>query len=1257
MKTLTISGVTFYPDDTIEVIRQLLALKEESHPDRMFVELRVQLKADHYSSNPKRWTDLFHRLSLDGRIVTESSLRTYVSQIRPEPLVAREITLEEWEYSKDELLSQLRSPDAPFTEWRIFGVPEEESIVLPNPLKDVNVPSTRIPIPHRQRLYETIHPESGLEFRVTKLDRDATEKIQNVYFPLFRSEETPPNLAGISDSLEASRKNLSDLFALTPPKHHASSVIKAKWFVPLISTDIPAPRNRFEQIFYGLTLSKNTPYIAYFTSKTEVIRSKFFVEDPKKKEPFIDTNKLRSWIVRTLPQRRRPTLLLYRGKTNTHFDRIAITETDITFQSERDKDSTEPIEDLQKNLLSWFQSCDAIVPFIVPSDIGLDRWELSELSMIASYDKSIDGFNMNRFPCLHSIFGIQGNTFKLLRVDQTEEDIDLELIQAYQYLQQEANPEYISEQMRIPIDKARQLIAQIDEKSEDINFEKYVKSYPTIRFFNKEVYIRFVTNVERVLDYVDILRYVLTSDSAEVNSICPERLQEAPAVVAVARGEAKPEEDEDIMGLLGEEFAEEFKEQGAPLAAAPAGQKRRILEVAAKQATTYNYFNNRLKKFDPETFDQSFYNSECEKLKQVVVLTPEDKVRLGDKYNYEKASDKEKYELDSPKGTAICPPYWCMRDEIPLRKDQLVLKDDGNLHCPVCNGKVRPNDSVSQVEYTVIERDTLSKYPDSMKKKSTINGKNVPCCYMREPKKSEKLSEDKKSNTSYVLQEDVPIVPELRIAYLSQSLASALKIKTSYDTSVVKGKIVLKSRDFFRIGLGRPSKTIPILFGVSREIPRPKDAEEIVKKCSFFLTRRNTASGDTPVERILSSIDEDFKDERLSILEEIEYVTAFLECEVIRINTETNQVLCGFWSETIRGSNNTIVLLGNDILGSFEKIRVGKTFKSMYNVNIMKQTFPKESREHLINLSREACRAGVPTYKDAVDELLRLAKPMYQVILDPFGRTQALFLPGEAIFPVLPVLQNAFEGAVVRDGYHDIKDEEIPDIDTQKAFLRDSIHSGYKITKEHTNVLGKVVELELASGFRVPVRSAEASEETPSEVIETIRKRSEKTLVEGTPNENDIRLAETIAYKSEILEFLFFSLSKDIQTEDYATLKRAIETRSDKLYKELEKWYKAESYNDTTENPIQFVNKVRTPCGQLTNKDTCNKSSLCGWHRGDCKIRVKPVFSKEDILKHIAKTLRDNEKKRALVLDEKMSPFFSTVLYLEMPNELITTSF
>jgi hypothetical protein len=132
-------------------------------------------------------------------------------------------------------------------------------------------------------------------------------------------------------------------------------------------------------------------------------------------------------------------------------------------------------------------------------------------------------------------------------------------------------------------------------------------------------------------------------------------------------------------------------------------------------------------------------------------------------------------------------------------------------------------------------------------------------------------------------------------------------------------------------------------------------------------------------------------------------------------------------------------------------------------------------------------------------------------------------------------------------------------------------------------------------------------------------------------------------------------LSKDIQTDDWEDLRRIIESRGGKLYKALEKWLGDSAYGDATQSPVEFVNKVRKPCGQYTNKDSCNSSSLCGWHRNTCKIRVKPIVEKEDILKRMTTTLRDNDKQRSLVLDDALSPFFSTILYLEMPHELITT--
>ena len=43
------------------------------------------------------------------------------------------------------------------------------------------------------------------------------------------------------------------------------------------------------------------------------------------------------------------------------------------------------------------------------------------------------------------------------------------------------------------------------------------------------------------------------------------------------------------------------------------------------------------------------------------------------------------------------------------------------------------------------------------------------------------------------------------------------------------------------------------------------------------------------------------------------------------------------------------------------------------------------------------------------------------------------------------------------------------------------------------------------------------------------------------------------------------------------------------------------------------------------------------------------------IFKKLLVTLIDNSKVRSMILDGRTSPFFSTVLYMELPNELIVT--
>lgn len=1270
MKTVPVSGtvlpVRFYEDDTIDTVRQIVALHVNSHPDRLFLEVKASLPKEYYATNPIHWTNLFLRLSLDGKRIPQDRMKVYLEQTRVGTGVSpRDITREEWEDRPDNLRA-LFDPDTNFEEWRVLGVDEPHSFVMPLPPQDIpNLPASVRPIPQTQSLYETLHPYEVAEIRATPVASGATPTIILNYYPRLKSD-TPNTIENLRVSIESSQAQLQKLLDLDTPKHETVSVVRAKWYIPLVSTEITAPRNRFEQIFYGLTVSPETPYIGYFTAKTETIRHKFFCPDPKKKEPLLDTSMWKGWFNNTQPQRRIPTLLLYRGTSRASFERIAVTDRDITIDIRRDKDSKETLEELKTSALEWLKTFDALIPFLVMSDIDPSRWELSDLSVLATYAKEIREFDMLRFPCLQTLFGFQNDAFRLLRAEHTTDDITPRELQALQVLNQEdavQTPEYLAEQLNIPIEEARDLLSSVVERSEEINLEKSLRAYPTIKFSNKEVIIRFVTNLERTLQYANILRHVLTSESELVDAICPRRMEKVVPKVAVPQQDIQVEgeiqEDVDfnaLMGFGGEEevAAEEVTETTIP--------KSKKVKVQSRAQGTYNVFNNRLQKFDPATFDKSVYPSKCDKPKQAIVLTPEDKTRVGPDYDFAGVPDLEKLELTDPTGTVICPPYWCIRDELPLREDQLVAKEDGELHCPVCDGKVRTTDDLDTLEYTVIKRDTAAKFPDYIKTLSTINKRKIPCCFQTPRSSTEILAP--KEEATYVLDASSTNVPGLRFAYLPTELADRLSVKTDYAKSVKKGRIGSGESDIFRVGVGRPSKTLPVLLNDKTPILRPRDAKDNLLQCSFFRTWKDRKEGETQIDRIVASIDNAYQHGELGMLEELEYVTTFLKCEVIRVDMESGQVVCGFWSDMGGATSRTIALLGNTILSQVSRVKDKKAYKSEFVTDLRKPVF-KDTLPILRDRHARACAVNVPVLADAIAELQMKNEAQYEVILDPFNRIQAVFVPNKILLPIQPTNVKPDVGVRVREGYADIQPNELPTGDDVRAFLADAKHAKFKVQAELQDVEGKVVELELASGFRVPIVPKDVeSSAVPKEVIQTIALRDEKMLVDGEPNKEDMKLAQETAYQSEIYEFLMFSLSKSIQTgpdgsildPTYEVLRNAIVNRGAALYKELGKWFKAEAYEDSTKSPVEFVNKVRTPCGQFTDKDKCNKSSLCGWHKNTCKIRVKPVVEKDAVLKRMVKTLRDNDKQRALVLDARLSPFFSTVLYLEMPNELITTS-
>jgi hypothetical protein len=1237
--------VSFFPDDTIDTVRQYVALAMNSHPDRLFVQVKTELPADYYEQNPKNWMDLFYRLSLDGHTVMKEMLEIYTNQIRlGTNVVAKEFDREEWESYDSELEGLFRSA-GPFHEWRIFGVPSDKSFVLPTPPRDLRLDAKLRPVPVRQGLFESLHRYEIKEFKATEIDDDASDSVKQVYFPFFTST-TPSNIETLRGSLLGERDQLKKLLSLKAPEPSGVSVLRAKWYIPLISSQFTAPRVRFEQIFYGMSVSKTTPVISYFTSKSEITRHKFFVEDPKTKTPLLDIPTWKAWTSNTQPQRKMPTLLLYRGSSRSSFERIAITPKSITISTYRGKTSTETIESLQERTMKWLLSLDALVPFLVQTDIHESRWELNDLALLASYPKEIKEFDMRRFPCMQSIFDFKDDTFRLLRADR-ETDVSARLLQAYRILRDGDASTLVSE-LGVSESEARELVEKVQdlEANEGFNFDKAISGYPVITFSAKEVMIKFVSNMDRVLTYANVLRYVLSSpDRADVEAVCPARMEEVQTKAGIAPIKLEIDTEFDLGDFKLEGFEEEKTE---PVHVPEPTVERKRLAIQSSKKGTHNYFNNLARAFDDDMFD-SEYAKKCEKLKQVVVLDTATQDSIPDEYNYKDADPKKKLQLDG--AIAICPQYWCMKDEIPLSAEQLVSKEDG-LHCPSCDGKVRITDKEPTNEYTVIKRVQDHVYPDWKVPTEKAQGKKrVPCCYKKPAATTEVIKQA--TDEFYVLSSG--FVPGLRLAFLPEDLTSRLGIKTDYKNTVPTQRFTGALPDMFRIGMGLPRTTLPIVLKDQRPIPQPASeaGKEKIKQCSFFRTWKDTADTDgAPGDRIIASIDKAYTEKKLGVLEETEYVALVLDCRVLRIRTSTNTMLCGFWSEKFSSKSRSIVLLDQDILGNVKRRTGHAGPKFDYVVDVAK--FPPAVQSTLQELNTKACVSDTPTLQDAINELRATGKSEYQIILDPFGRVQAVFVPHEVVLPIQPTPNPGFEGIRVRNGYSEIEEEELPTTETLGSFLENTKHDGFKRVEDLYSADGTLSEYLLASGFRAPFRTEEG-QGPAKEVVKTIREHTEEMLVDGEGNEEDAAMEREISYSSEVFEFLMFSLSKDIQTDEYEGLRTTIASGGDTLYKELHRWLKEQAYWSSVEEPVRFVNKIRAPCGQLT-QDSCSSSTLCGWKSGTCKIKVNPIVDRTQILKRLTKTLKLNVKQRALVLDGRLSPFFSSILYLEMPHELITTN-
>lgn len=1236
--------VSFASDDSVDTVRQRIGAVLDRHPDRLFIQLDVQLPKDYYQE-PRAWERLFWRLALPS---TATSTSAQLMRLYTQGEIETGVSRDDWEG-----LTKLRVRSEGFRERRIFGVEEAQSLVLPVPPDATiaaEVPPARVPLPQATRIVSSIHPFPISAFHAVEIPEAGDAAIRNVYAPYLRVG-TPQRLPAESvRAHNAQFETWKKLTALPAPKQTGVHITRARWLIPWVRTDLgDAVRARFEEILYGMTVSKDTPYIGLFTNREYGMQHKFW--EPASR----DTSVWTAWIQSTRPQRNRPTLLLYRGEDRSNFDRLAVTSTGIMATVYRTGTKTTDLDTHQHAMREWIESLDALMPFVDPLD--LDTWELQEVFAEAMYPKTTEEPDLRRLPCLAPLFVEAYPVFRLLRADKTDRDLtdlDVAILQA---LKRDiaTTAEDLAESLHISAaDAARRLEDLRGRVQEDPSIlTQELDVMPRLEVSGNKILLQHAVDLERIVNYANLLRYVLTGKGAELDAVCPPRVEREAPVAAVAP--TVPTEPEmPALEAVDDDLAAYLDQMGS---------------ARAPVDPTFNYYTARLRTADPDTFDLT-YPRKCESKRQVLLMTPEQQEKWKDT-EYDVSTFPPGETLEIPSGVAVCPEYWCMRDEIPLRKSQ--LKDD---KCPVCGGKVRAEKSTESISAApVIARDAEYKSPRFLKDASSKNGQGMPCCYMTTKTAAKVLAPkapDEGPAEPYYVMGANKVLPPMRAAYLPEELAKRLRVNTGFYRELRRENNRIKEgmRGIFRLGMARPSKTLGTL--LKMRFPHPRDSVPKLLQCAFVRTWRSPkddeggkfeealmpyipdAEARATMARLMAGVSSAYENGTLTTLQELEYVALVGGFPVYRVDVETMTVSCGFWTQYFGEGKTAIAVV--DAGASVDLLAFGTRRGDMeWKVDLSDtKAFPPSVVQTLKEATRKACATPLPSAQDATQAAMRIGLvPGAPVVVDPTGYAQAIWAPKKYVLPMRPdVVIPASETR--RVGYSDMTDDDLPTYADERAALEKAapVNPGFAWKRDVFDTEGQRVEIETASGLRVPVVAEKIDgAHVAEEVLKTIRRSREAELITGKPNAKDVAKAAEISYEAEVLDFLMFLLSKDVAKDDYRTLRLALESGSrERLAPELKKWYAVVAHEMSVTNPEMFVRKVRQPCGQFETETTC--TGVCGWKDGKCKVRVD---RNDQFFQRLLGAMVGNTKQRAMVLDGRASPFFSTVLYLEMPNERFLT--
>jgi len=1299
------TSITFFDDSAIDTVQLQIGTAVGVHPDRLRIYVQGQFDGDYYSKDARKWENLFLRMSPEGKIITTKSVSAYAESRdggSPPPT----------SYDKSAWMSLSPASETSFRELRILGVPEDQSWVFPlsSEAPEHLPPASQVNIDVKS-MFKTHHPYKIIQFEVIPYGAELSPQIELRYYPRLRSGSPAVVSPDVVRTLARQAELVTAIHDVRVPKPETASIVQARWKLALVDTDFGnSVRNRFEQVFYGTTVSKETPVVSFFSSRQEQSRHKFFTDSPSK-TPFLDVRMWNYWWTATKPVKNRPALLFYRGNGRHSYDRITVNSVEITLSCSRADDSGSKLEDLRNQLREFLLSIDGLTQFLLPSDYEDDRWDLQDVSAVLHYAKELKEADFRRFDCLRSIYEVVDHdrlVFRLLRANQSDTGLTNHETQVVQLLHDNeyTTADDVREQIpELSASESSALLASVRSKIEDnpdIADRSTGMFMPTFKVSARTVLVTHAPDIRRVSRYIDVLRDILLNpDNSDFDEVCPKRAEVVAAETAVVRvSDVKPteastsaelgEDEFDILGMIAEE-APKLVPAASAAAAPPSSEPpsaKAPRKVAARNTKTSlsGYFMNQLREFDSETFDPSdptiFHK--CDKPRQPIILPEVELSKFSeDLAAYDPRNDGYSKVMDvkDPNGIVICPELWCTVDKIPLKPEQLV--DEA---CPVCKGKVRSTDKAVEktqdiIEFPIIRRESRIVFPGYVSYKSKKNEKQIPCCFTTA--QTTKITHAKPPSETpttaeafYILGETKTRLGELRIGYIPGNLSRLLGLKPDYSELIESmNRVQSGGANFFRVGVGHAKTTMPKILNYASRLKSPSENPKVTVQCSFFRSwKQSDVKDEDPIESRIQSIDKAYMENTLTPLEELEYVAGSLSCMayVLFVSPDSIQASC-FMPLKSDGRIERAVVVAVDAAdtASIDFIaHVSRTASTpVYNGNLFNPLFPASTRKTLEDLRRKACVSDIPTIENASAFLestpaLKVQRPNVKLILDPYMRIQALIIPKVIILPFRPSPKAPSEFlAAPRIYYSDIPEDEYPEKSDMVNYLGNAaknVHPGFAYAHDMSDSSQTVVEVITTSGLRVPVvGTPSAVSEMPSEIVQTVAEADERTLTFAKPDPETVRQARGITYEAEIFDFLIFQLTKDIREdsgEDYGDLRRELsmsKVSTDTLRPLLYAWIDDTlAFHEATEAPT-FYSKVRRPC---TGQAQASCTGLCVWDGASCKVEVKTIherLKKEALSRRLLSTLTSNDKIRNAVFENRISPFFSSILYLVYPHEVI----